>query len=387
LFLTAKQIHTGLGWLPEGSVIEVTEDGVILSVSDLPNAEATFYEGVLAPGFVNVHCHLELSHMKGLVPEHTGLIPFLKNIPLHRNDFTDQQKKTARHSACHELLANGVVAIGDIVNTTESLDLRALDQLHYHTFIESLGFNDANAEKSFGYALGMYNTFAGQVSRTKMLKQAIIPHAPYSVSASLFRLIDRHGSGGPVSIHNQESEEENKYYEAKEGKVQDLFRALGVDDRLFQPTGKTSIRSYLEWMSLDHAYIFVHNTYTSASDVQYAQSRSRKVFWCLCPNANLYIENRLPDIDMLIREDAGICIGTDSLASNHQLSVLAELYTIKRHYPGIQWETLLNWATYNGADALQMKDTIGSIEPGKTPGIVQLTGLDTGGAPDVKRII
>src|SRR5580658_1874420 len=106
-FLTANKIHNGRGWLPEGSVIEVADDGTVISISNKPNKEAVFYEGILTPGFVNVHCHLELSHMKGLVPEHTGLIPFLKNIPRHRNDFTEEQKKAARHKAYNELLQNG----------------------------------------------------------------------------------------------------------------------------------------------------------------------------------------------------------------------------------------------------------------------------------------
>jgi cytosine/adenosine deaminase-related metal-dependent hydrolase len=388
LFLTAKQIHNGHGWLPQGSVIEFADNGVIVAVSDAPNEDAVFYEGVLVPGFVNAHCHLELSHLKGFIPEHTGLIPFLKNIPKHRNDFTDEQKKIARHSAYHELLGNGVVAIGDIVNTNESLDIRALDKLNYYTFVESIGFNEANAEKSFEYAVGLYNTFAAQHRGEKLLKQAVVPHAPYSVSSSLFRLIDMHRNDVLISIHNQESEEENRYYASKEGAVLDLFNSLGIDDSFFYPTGRSSIQSYLEWMSSHHPFIFVHNTYTKHLDVQYAHSRIDEVYWCLCPNANLYIENKLPDINMFISEGAKICIGTDSLASNHQLSILAELCTIRQRYPRIEWETLLTWATYNGACALQMKNVIGSIEVDKSPGILQLTGLEQAGIqPSVKRII
>ena len=92
----------------------------------------------------------------------------------------------------------------------------------------------------------------------------------------------------------------------------------------------------------------------------------------LCPNANLYIENRLPNINLLLKSGANICIGTDSLASNHQLSVMAELETIHQYYPEIAWEKLLGWATYNGASALQMQQSIGSFEAGKRPGIVQI---------------
>jgi aminodeoxyfutalosine deaminase len=387
-FLTAKKIHNGQHWLPEGTVIEVDDNGTIVSIQNGANADAVFYDGVLAPGFVNAHCHMELSHMKGVVGEHTGLIPFLKNIPQHRNDFTDEQKKAARHKAHEELLQNGVVAIGDICNTADMVDVRALGKLHFYSFVEALGFNDAHAPGNFGYALNAYNAYTDQPGSETVLKQSVVPHAPYSVSSSLFRLIDAHKEGTLISIHNQESDDENLYYLSKEGGVPELLRIFGIDDTGFIPSGKSSLQTYLEWMSPEHPFIFVHNTVSKREDVRFARSRLKTAYWCLCPNANLYIENRLPDIDMLISEGANLCIGTDSLASNHQLCILSELYSIKKHFPHLEWELLLKWATQNGAKALQMYDVIGSIEPGKRPGIIQLMDIDVQGTePSVNRIV
>lgn len=383
--LTATRIHNGLKWLPEGSAIETDDEGTITAIHATAPAGALFYEGILCPGFVNVHCHLELSHMKGVIPEHTRLIPFLETIPLNRHNFTDEQKTAARRDAYKELLQNGIVAIGDIANTSDTLDLRAADQLHFYTFVESIGFSAANAERSFNYALQIYNAFAAQEQQTKRLNQTIVPHAPYSVSSALFNLIDGHLPAAPISIHNQESLEENRFYLAKEGDIRNLLKTLGIDDSEFIPTSKTSLQSYLEWLSDTHPFIFVHNTHSSQQDVQFVKQRIKEHYWCLCPNANLYIENTLPDIDMLIGEEACICIGTDSLASNHRLSILAELQTIKQHYPRLSWEMLLSWGTRNGARALQMQDIAGTIETGKQPGILQITGLED--TLEVKRII
>ncbi len=387
-FLTANKIHNGQGWLPEGTVIEVSDNGTILSVQSGPNEEAVFYEGVLAPGFVNVHCHLELSHMKGVVGEHTGLIPFLKNIPQHRNDFTDEQKKAARFAGYNELYRNGVVAVGDIANTTDTIDVRAIGAMHCHTFVEAIGFGDVHAPKAFEYALQTYGTFKAQDSAFKELKQSIVPHAPYSVSETLFRKINSHSFGSTIAIHNQESRDEDRFFKSKKGAIPDLLHSLGIDDRKFKPSGKSSIQTYLEYISVGHSVVFVHNTYTKRKDVQFARKRFDETHWCLCPNANLYIENRLPDIDMLISEGASICIGTDSLASNHQLCVLSELWTIKQHFPHIDWELLIEWGTISGACALQMQIDIGLIRVGTTPGIIHLIGLDQPGIkPSVKRII
>ncbi len=374
--ITAKQIHNGREFMPAGTTLSVNDDGTIQAILPSPTDDTVHFEGILAPGFINAHCHLELSHTKGLIPEHTGLIEFLKNISLHRNNFNAEKKLAARNDAYQQLLSNGIVAIGDIANTTDTLDVRALSKMHFHTFIESLGFTEANADRSFNYALGTYSAFAAQQAGNVVLNESITPHAPYSVSSALFKLIDSHKADSLLSIHNQEGTAESDFYMRKVGGVRDLLTALGIDDGLFVPTGKNSLQSYLEWLTYARPYIFVHNTFSERADVKFVKERIEKAFWCLCPNANLYIENRLPDITMLMEEGAAICIGTDSLASNHQLCILSELTTINRHFPGIGWETLLQWATYNGAAALQLTEVVGALKPGMKPGIVQITNIN-----------
>ena len=120
--------------------------------------------------------------------------------------------------------------------------------------------------------------------------------------------------------------------------------------------------------------IAVHNTFISKEDLtftkSYIENRTSNIAFCLCPNANLYIENNLPPIDLLVKNNCTIVLGTDSLASNHQLNMLEEIKTIQQYYPKIELQTLLQWATSNGAAALQMKEKLGSFEKGKKPGLV-----------------
>ena len=374
-FITANKIHNGYKWLPPKSVLEVTEHGEIIAIHDNWVEGTTKYEGVIIPGFVNAHCHLELSHMKGVVPEHTNLVPFLQTIPKHRNDFSDTQKKEARHLAYLEMLSNGIVAVGDIANTPETTDVKSLDLMHTLTFVEAIGFIEGRAEKSFENAKLVYDQFAGITNGSKVQQQIITPHAPYSVSKGLFGLINNFNIKSIISIHNQESEEENKFYTDKTGDILSLFAALGINIDGFVPSGKTSINTYTDWLSASHQMLFVHNTNTKQEEIQFVQQKFNNVFWCFCPNANLYIENKLPNIPIFIAEQANICIGTDSLASNHQLSLLNELQTLKAHFPQISWETLLKWGTINGAKALKMDQVVGSFEVGKKPGIIQVVGL------------
>jgi len=325
--------------------------------------------------------------MRGVAAEGTGLMDFLRNIPQHRNSFSDVEKKEARHNAFDAMIANGIVAVGDIANTTDTADLRAQDRMHFQTFVEALGFNAAGAHKAFEYATNTWSEFAGQNAGRHQLRQAIVPHAPYSVSSTLFRMIDAHQPGVVMSIHNQESEEENKFYARKEGKVRELLHLLGIDDGHFTPTGRPSLESYLQWLSSKRPYIFVHNTYSNIEDINCAQSHTGEAHWCLCPNANMYIERRLPDINTFIDAKANICIGTDSLASNHGLSILSELQTIDAHFPHIGWETLLRWGTLNGAKALQLQDTVGTFAEGMRPGVVQILFNKQNSPLSVKKLI
>ena len=390
-FITAPHIHDGHRWLDTDAVIELEDDGTIVALhngADSGLKNVARYERILCPGFVNAHCHLELSHMKGRIPPRTGLIPFLQHVMRHRNDFTDAQKKTARHEAYAELLRNGTVAVGDIANTTDSLDVRAEGKMHMHTFAECTGFVEATAGARFDVGLQILNHFKEQpAANNVILRQSLSPHAPYSVSEKLFRLIDAAGPESLLFIHNGESRAEDEYYRQKTGAVKDLLQGFGIDDSAFQPSGKSALHTYMEWLSPHHPMLFVHNIYTGREDITRAESRFPRASWCLCPAANLYIEDRLPDVMMLEKTVRNICIGTDSLASNDALSIPGELLLLKENFPELSWETLLRWGTSGGAAALGMDDFLGRITPGKKPGILALSLPDDNGtALAVQRI-
>ena len=122
----------------------------------------------------------------------------------------------------------------------------------------------------------------------------------------------------------------------------------------------------------------IHNTFMEKKDLaELRKNRSLdNTFFVLCPNSNLYIENELPPVDLFKEENVNICLGTDSLASNHQLSILAEMITVQRFFPLVSLGELIKWGSLNGARALKLEDQFGSFEPGKKPGVNLVTGLD-----------
>jgi cytosine/adenosine deaminase-related metal-dependent hydrolase len=173
-----------------------------------------------------------------------------------------------------------------------------------------------------------------------------------------------------MTIHNQETAAENEWFINKEGDFVDFYKKMNIDVSFFQATGKSSLQSYLLKFLQHQPLILVHNVHTSEEDLLFAKASGKKIAWCFCPNANMYISGQLPAVDLFINNDCAIVLGTDSLASNHQLSILEEIKTISRHFPDISTSQLLRWATINGAKALQMENLLGSFEKGKQPGVI-----------------
>jgi cytosine/adenosine deaminase-related metal-dependent hydrolase len=167
-------------------------------------------------------------------------------------------------------------------------------------------------------------------------------------------------------------------FRSKQGKVLNLFEKLGFTFDHFNSSGKTSIYYALEHLDSRHRHLFVHNTLTQPEDVVAAHEWNNQTYWVSCPNANLYIENRLPNYQMFLDLNARVCLGTDSLTSNWQLSILEEIKTIVRYQSFIPLEELIRWATLNGAEALGIADRFGSIVEGKTPGLNLISVNDQG---------
>jgi aminodeoxyfutalosine deaminase len=369
----ADHLFTGYEWLSNDSVLITSPEGEIVDIVPVEAAGEGIsrFAGILSPGFVNCHCHLELSHMKGVVPEKTGMVDFLVRVIQQRGFDTDIIKK-AIADAENSMLQNGIVAVGDICNTANTVEQKKAGRLLYHNFIETMGFIEATAKQRFDASRAVYDQFA-RLYRTPAESNSIVPHAPYSVSPALFQLITRFPGNHLLSIHSQESVAEREFIEKGAGDFHQLYQALGIDISFYKPAVEHSLPATLSHFLPTQSLILVHNTNTTEADllsITHCQLPISNLYFCLCPNANEYIGNPLPDIDLLRTYKAAIVVGTDSLASNHQLNILAELQTINRHFPHIEKQELLQWATLNGAKALELDDVVGSFETGKTPGIL-----------------
>lgn len=385
----AEHIFTGYELLQQ-HVLITDSSGVIADVvkeEDAGDAVEKF-TGVLSPGFINCHCHLELSHMKGLIPKHTGLVDFVFKVVNERH-FKEEEILAAIENAENEMLQNGIVAVGDICNNTFTIPQKSKSRLLYHNFVESSGFPPAVLESRFQRAVGLYDSFTASLPAN-----SIVPHAPYSVSPEMFAMINEFPNNNLLTIHNQETKAENELFESRTGDMLRMYEKMGIDISFFKPSGKSSLQTWLPHFKKEQSIISVHNVATSENDIEFTKpqtsNRKPQTFFCLCPNANLYISNSLPDVQMFVRNGCNIVLGTDSLSSNDHLSILEEIKTLQKNFPEFKLPDLLQWATANGAKALQMEKTLGSFEKGKKPGVILIENvehLQTNTNSKIKRVL
>jgi cytosine/adenosine deaminase-related metal-dependent hydrolase len=370
--ISASTLYIDGEWVKDKVLVLGNEGRIeqIIDQSAEDDVNIEFYKGSLVPGFINTHCHLELSHLKGAIPTGTGLIPFITGI-VQLRAFPEDEIQEAIRQADEEMLRNGIVAVGDISNQKDTAEQKLKSAISYYSFVELFDFmTPAMTKLAMEKAKEAYDAFMVENGNRK----SFVPHAPYSVSKDLFSIINQQNSErATISIHNQETEHENDFFLSKKGPFNDFFNSFSVKLDHFKKTGKSSIHYALKNLDVTQKTLFVHNTKSSRSDIQAAHNWSEQVYWATCANANLYIENSLPDYGVFMEENAKLTIGTDSLSSNWQLSVLEEIKTIKKFNSYIPWSELIKWATINGAEALGFDDRLGSFSPGKSPGLVLIS--------------
>jgi cytosine/adenosine deaminase-related metal-dependent hydrolase len=371
-------LFDGCKFLDSKTVLITDEKGVVDSIVPLADAGEGIQEfnGILAPGLINCHCHLELSHLKNAIPPGTGLVAFLKSVVQKRNFPPDVVQENIQ-KAEREMFENGIVAVGDICNQVDAISTKKNSRIRWQSFVEVLSPSDETADANVDHYKQVLASHVRQLPLPH--RSVLVPHAPYTISKKSFELINDATANELISIHNQEHPAENELYETGGGEFMEFLKIFGFNSSPFPVTGRSSLKSYLPYFTKSQKIILVHNTFIQEDDIQYAQhyalENNLAIVICLCPNANLYIEGKLPPIEKLVTNNCHIVLGTDSYSSNWQLSIAKEMESLMKmdYFKKMDrlsaLEVLLQWATSSGARALGWEDDLGTFKKGKTPGI------------------
>jgi len=354
-------------------IITADKEGRISNIEDTggdlyENGSVEFHNGIIIPGFVNCHCHLELSHMKGIIPEKSGLAGFLRLIRTSRD--ISQNTLSFAESADAAMYSDGAVLCADICNSDSTFGIKKRSRIKYISLLEVFGIDPAKALHRFNEIKQI-----SEIAEAMGIPYYLVPHSVYSLSLSLFSiLLAATGSNKITSMHFMETDSEKTFLKRHEGTIMDSYKESGLYSGSLE-TVKDHATAVLDNITSSGNLILVHNTYTDEATVEEVSKRGN-IYWCLCPNSNLYIEDKLPPLNLLIEKDCRIVIGTDSLASNKFISILEEIKTLQFSFPGLSLEELIKWATLNGAKALGEESSYGTIEKGKKPGLLLLQDID-----------
>ena len=328
-----------------------------------------FHNGILLPDLVDAHCHLELSYMQGLLPQGEGFAGFARGLGNERNAVPMPERIDAAARADAVLWQQGVGLVGDISNGASTFDIKHRSLIHYTTFIELFGLGTVSTHS--------LDPVIRQAAVSD-LRFSVTPHSTYSLNDRAFRSAAEWGDANPatqsipLSIHFMESPAERELFDGV-GELAEWYTQRGTADIDFGHYGSPA-RRITACVPAHRNILLVHNTCVTEEDIDIIQNHfGDRVTWVLCPGSNRFISRLKPPVGLLRRKGVRIAVGTDSLASNTSLDMIAELRMLQCE--GVPLEEVLSWATVNGAEALG-QEYGAQLEVGNRCGGVLLTGID-----------
>ena len=292
-----------------------------------------FYSGILCRGFVNAHCHSELSYLRGAISQGCGYSGFAGAMARVRDSFSDSERIAALDRAESEMWHEGVDFCADIVNDSSSFATKSKSAIVYRSFAEVFGLKKSNLTTCQALANNYPNT-------------TLTPHSTYSIQQRDFNALLA-GNTNILTIHFKESEGEEQLFD-NQGPLAEWYSSVGFECDFLDFTSPAE--RIVRTIPATQSVMFVHNSYVTQSDIDKIMGHfTAPVYWVLCPRSNRYISGEMTDAyKLLMANNLNILIGTDSLASNSSLSIIEELKCFK----DVPLDTLLNWATTEGYKAL-----------------------------------
>ena len=342
------------------------EDGVVTWVGAPSEAgapegpEQDLGRGVLLPGLVNAHCHLELSHLRGRLERGKGFAPWVEQVVSLRSADGPGAVRAAAARAIREAQGTGTVAIGDVSNDLAHLDLLAGSRLSAVVFHELLGWNPARAA-----ALVEGAEARALRPEERGVEVRLAAHAPHSASPALFaELIKR---GGPAAVHLAESAEESRFLLRGDGAWMRFLERRGLGGLPFDPPGVSPVRYLDELGALRPGLVAAHCVYVD--DADRARLAKNEVHVAICPRSNLSLGVGIPPVPDLLAAGVRLCLGTDSLASVDSLDLVDDAAALHEEFPDLDPAVIVEMATLGGARALKLEG-LGAIARGMRADLV-----------------
>jgi cytosine/adenosine deaminase-related metal-dependent hydrolase len=356
--------------LPNGTVTVRGATIEAVEPAGARSADVSLGNAAIIPGLVNPHTHLDLSGARGLIPptDPDHFTDWLRNVIAYRRSRTPEQVQADIRAGLAECLRCGTTLIGDITTGGASYPVVSTASVRAVLFWEVIGLRP----EKYDAELGVFGTKAGlqwfpdsedtpaEFPQTPDCRWMTSPHAPYSANhnravAQLYF--------GRAAIHLAESPGEVELLATRTGPFVGFLQDLGA----WYPDGITAgLLNFFESHPTAAApALYIHCNYLPPS----APLRVHQSV-VYCPRTHAAFGHPPHPFREFLRREVRVCLGTDSLASNPDLDILAEARFVRQRYPDFPGDTLLRMVTLAGAEALGWADETGSLEAGKSADLV-----------------
>lgn len=376
--ITAEYVYTLEDDPIRRGFVEYDDDGTIVSTGKCSPGEEVM-PGALVPGFVNAHCHVELSHLHKKFRKGTGMAGFIDQINELRDWAGFDVKQQLVREWMDKMWNDGVSAMADISNDDASFGVKKSHPMYTRTFLEVFGSEPEMCE-------GVMNDVRAlkEIADKAGIDAAPTPHSCYTMSPQLLSASSAAGlAAGYLSYHSQESQEEEDLLISGSGAMYENRKRSGMSTP--PVTGESSLKYFIDRLAdakpapYDENILLVHNVCLQQSDIDALKKVMNNAFFAICPLSNIFIHNALPPVNLMRKNGLTIALGTDSLSSNDDLDMVKEMACLHDNFPEVPMTEILTWASLNGARFLGKEEMMGSLSTGKRPGIVHVTGLDAEG--------
>lgn len=380
--IAAKYLYVNADFTPiHNGFVELDDNGVVLKTgkSEDISSEKEYYDGAVVPGFVNAHCHLELSSMRGKFRKGTGMAGFIDQINELRDSTTHEQKLEEISYWMKTLWDRGVSAMADISNCSDTFAEKSTSPMYTRTFLEVFGTEPEDCDAVMDGVRELKKT-----ADSFGIDAAPTPHACYTMSPELLTAVSKEGlKSGFLSFHSEETQEEVDMMISGTGAMYENRLRAGMS--VPPVTGESSLMYFIDRIEkahpapFDEHILLVHECCMTEEGTEAVKKVMNHPYVALCPCSNIFIHNALPPVDIIRRSGIKITVGTDSLSSNDDLDMVRELFCLQENFPQIPLGEMIFWATANGADFLGKGDVYGKMLPGMKPGLVFIDHLSENG--------
>ncbi|SMC55595.1 5-methylthioadenosine/S-adenosylhomocysteine deaminase [Desulfocicer vacuolatum DSM 3385] len=356
-------MNAGLEVIEKGAVR--VRDGIIISVGkddmepsqEVPTREIDAHGGIIMPGLINSHTHAAMTLFRGLADD----LPLMEWLNDHI--FPAEAKITADMVyrgtllACAEMLLSGTTCFCDMYLFEEEV-AKAASKAGMRAVVGEVLYDFPSPcygplDKGFEYVKTMMEKWKAH----PLITVAVEPHATYTCAPELLtRAADMARTRQvPLVIHVAETRNEVKLIKEKYGKTPVNFLAdLGI-------LGPNVVACHSVHLTPEERAVY------RKFDVKVAH----------CPESNMKLASGVAPVPEFLSEGICVALGTDGCASNNDLDLFQEMDSAAKLHKvfsmnpeAVDAASAVKMATINGARALGLDESVGSLEPGKKADII-----------------